>query len=470
MQIKCFEADDMTDALRMVKREFGDEAVILSAKEVKPSGFFSALKKKHVAITAATDFPVDDAGHANEFNAMLARQLDDEASGDRVSLSIPAQSNRIFKPEKQLAGQTRLPIEKDSLAHETGLGQMPQRPTPVRSPSTITKCRSADTLCIDGVAAATKHTQTPDVDPWVAEPFYTTSKKRKVIAMVGPPGAGKSTSVAKLAWHCRMVEKQRIGLVSLDRFRIAANSLLESVAPIMDLSLSVVRDADGLQTVMADLDDVDVVLIDTPGIGRMETSMMEEVGGLLRLADPNETHLVVNATVHEDVIAATVEAFSSVGPNRLLVTHMDECVGKQMGLNQLQHTRLSASFYADGTDLTEALKVTAGQCPATLVPEAPSATGQVTAFPGNKMHQHVEPIDFSDAVGPVQYLANRNSELFHHASCKSVKRINAENIAAFDSIEQAINAGFKPCRACCKVGMIKKAAMVNTSYRRVGAM
>jgi hypothetical protein len=57
MQIKRFEADDMTEALRLVKREFGDDAVILSAKEVRPGGFFSALRKKSVEITAATDYP-----------------------------------------------------------------------------------------------------------------------------------------------------------------------------------------------------------------------------------------------------------------------------------------------------------------------------------------------------------------------------------------------------------------------------
>ncbi len=57
MQIKRFDADDMADALRLVKREFGDDAVILSAKEIRPSGFFSAWRKKRVEITAATDYP-----------------------------------------------------------------------------------------------------------------------------------------------------------------------------------------------------------------------------------------------------------------------------------------------------------------------------------------------------------------------------------------------------------------------------
>ena len=78
MQIKRFEAVDMTEALRMVKREFGDDAVILSVKEIRSGGFFSALRKKSVEITAATDYPVDDARDSNEFSGLLSKQLDTE--------------------------------------------------------------------------------------------------------------------------------------------------------------------------------------------------------------------------------------------------------------------------------------------------------------------------------------------------------------------------------------------------------
>jgi flagellar biosynthesis protein FlhF len=60
MQIKRFEAADMTEALRMVKREFGADAVILSAREVRSGGFLGALRKKRVEITAAADYSTQD--------------------------------------------------------------------------------------------------------------------------------------------------------------------------------------------------------------------------------------------------------------------------------------------------------------------------------------------------------------------------------------------------------------------------
>ena len=101
MQIKRFEAADMTEALRLVKREFGDDAVILSAKEVKPGGFFSALKKRHVEITAATDYPTKDKTPDKEFTGLLARQLDEISAADRVSLSNPS------TPSESVSGKRR---------------------------------------------------------------------------------------------------------------------------------------------------------------------------------------------------------------------------------------------------------------------------------------------------------------------------------------------------------------------------
>ena len=87
MQIKRFEAADMTEALRLVKRDLGDDAVILSAKEIRPGGFFSALKKKHVEITAAIDYQTKAQPSSTAFTDHLAEQLDEESSADRVSLS-----------------------------------------------------------------------------------------------------------------------------------------------------------------------------------------------------------------------------------------------------------------------------------------------------------------------------------------------------------------------------------------------
>jgi len=321
-----------------------------------------------------------------------------------------------------------------------------------------------------GEGSLSKRMTSPDSNRLLAEPFYRDLAVRKVIALVGPCGAGKTTTVAKLAWHCRVVEKKRIGLISLDRFRIGANGMLARIAKIMNLPLMIVRDAEQLQSVLADLADVDVVLIDTPGMGSMDNSIMDGVCALLRSANPDETHLVISATVRDDVFEATINSFSPLGMNRLLFTHMDEHIREGIVLNLLKKSGLASSFYGDGVDLVDGLHESTADRLGGFPPNREPAVGRVAVF-SRKQEQVKTGMVSSDANrDSVHYVANRNSELFHHPRCKSVKRINAENITAFNSIEQAMDEGFKPCRACCDISMIRKSVNEAFGFQRVSAL
>jgi flagellar biosynthesis protein FlhF len=471
MQIKRFEAEDMTEALRLVKRDFGDDAVILSAKEVRPGGFFSALRKKSVEITAATDYPADDknvgdATVGDDFPGMLSRHLDDEPETDRVSLSSRSQTITPFFPktpsldlQARTTGSPVAGTERNDRIREEGLTAYRLNPPPE------TKARTGQDEA--SAAACRRYLANHHL---IAEPFYHDLSRPKTIAVVGPSGSGKSSMVAKLAWRCQTVEKKRIGLISLDRFRIGANAMLERVAGIMSLPLAIVHDPEQLQSTLNDLVDADVILIDTPGIGSMDASMKGDIGTLIRSANPDETHLVGNATVREDVFAATVNAFSPLGVDHLIFTHMDEVIDSPSMLKLLEAARLPVSFFADGVDLFDGLKeTTAGRFDA-VSPCIQTPDSRVTTFSAKRRQIKSGSAKGGDNGDACQFVANRNSELFHHPDCKSVKRINAENITAFNSIEEAMDDGFKPCRACCDISMASKPVPATFGYRRASAI
>ncbi len=457
MQIKRFEAADMTEALRMVKREFGDDAVILSAKAVRAGGFFNPLRKKQVEITAAKDHPechddadrepANDAARSHDrpgdgFSGLLLDRLAAESTGDRVCLSSSAFRQAL--PDRRPA--TDEPATTDEPA-----------------PAGENACAAASALAGDarqsrGGNPAALVARTPwHSDHRVSVPFDRHAHQRQTIALVGRCGAGKSTTVAKLACYCHVTAKRQLGLISLDRFRIGANAMLARVAKLMDQPLIVVRDVRQMQSALNDLAHVDVVLIDTPGIGPADHDVLDDVRRMLAVAQPDETHLVVNASVREDVFDATVNAFSRMGADRLLPTHLDEIASTGVPAQLLKASPLPCAFYCDGIDLFNDLHPT-GFDRITPVGSALAkpAAGQVT--PLNR-RRHAEPVLRStDDRGShaVQFVANRNSEMFHHSSCKSVKLINSENITVFDNVEGAMAAGFKPCRACCDVSGIKR--------------
>lgn len=472
MQIKRFEAADMTEALRLVKRAFGDDAVILSAREAKPRGFFGAWKKKQVEITAATDYPLNRDEDKNDFTGLLSRQLDEINAADRVSLSTtPPPSGSSANGQRPIVSRKEPTQGTAGSNREKSVSFRPDPAFAGRWPAKGERqeyngyIRGGGSCQRDDV-----YSSEPDSAPLLAEPFTDRRDKKQVIALVGPPGAGKTSTLAKLAWHCRVVEQQTVGLISLDRYRMAANSLLERFARIVNLKLFVIQDVDGLQSALNELKDADVVLIDTPGFGRGDRSMMETVRLLLKAAAPDETHLVLNATVRESVLAATVENFTSVDPNRVLFTHLDECDSRSVSSQLLKEIRIPSAFLADGVDLHGNLKTATAEGLESLASDKAHDGGRVTVFPGKKSRLRVKTGGDSKGPASARFLANRNSELFHDPACKSVKRINAENIIAFDSIEQAIRDGFKPCRACCNVDMIRKIASGSVAFQRAKAM
>ena len=473
MQIKRFEAADMTEALRLVKREFGDDAVILSAKEVKPGGFFSALKKRHVEITAATDYPAENTDSGDAFNGLLARQLDDVSATDRVSLSTPS------PPAEPVSTMRRTAFRHDSLA-DGSLSEKKQnsrRHAKQMDPSTaeppvgtaVHHLPEQSHLTKDNDFRGRRHAK-PERAGWCKKPFFARRGRRQIIALVGPSGTGKSTALAKLARQCRISANQQVGLISLDRYRMAANSLLERFAKIMKLPLYVVQDADELQSALRELASADTVLIDTPGMGPEDRSMITAVRTLLFTAQPDEIHLVVNAAVRIDVLVAAVKTYGDLNPDHILFTHLDEFGNVPAILNALEEIRLPCSFLADGVNLHEDLKTTEGERLPSDRAAMTSAGGQVTVFPGSREARNIQPDDPLRRAESARYLANRNSELFHEPTCKSVKRINTENIIAFNSLEQALSRGFKPCRACCNIDVIRKMVTVADTVQRAGAM
>ena len=151
-----------------------------------------------------------------------------------------------------------------------------------------------------------------------------------------------------------------------------------------------------------------------------------------------------------------LRAFSSIGANRLLLTHMDELNHTAVALNLLKQARLPASFLGDGVDLFDGLREASVEGLSGYRPHRDAGDGQAAGYSGKRVPAETGLGSQGGRRDSAHYVANRNSELFHRSDCKSVRRINAENITPFNSIEQAINKGFKPCRACCNISMIRQ--------------
>jgi flagellar biosynthesis protein FlhF len=161
----------------------------------------------------------------------------------------------------------------------------------------------------------------------IASPIRVVEGVRRVVALVGPTGVGKTTTVAKLAANFKLAQGVRVGLITVDTYRIAAVEQLRTYAEIIDLPLAVVNEPGEMKRALDELGPVDLVFIDTAGRSPRDEVRIRELADFLTAARPDEIHLVLSAVAGPRSLRAAVERFARVRADRLILTKLDEADG-----------------------------------------------------------------------------------------------------------------------------------------------
>jgi len=175
----------------------------------------------------------------------------------------------------------------------------------------------------------------------------------RTIALIGPTGVGKTTTIAKLAATYKLRYGRKVGLVTCDTYRIAAVDQLRTYANIIGLSLHVALTPSEVASACAALSDCDVVLIDTAGRSQHDSGRLDELRCILQAADPDETHLVLSGAASECVLLRTAERFAAADPNRVILTKLDEAVNFGGLVNAVWRIGKSLSFVTTGQEVPE---------------------------------------------------------------------------------------------------------------------
>ena len=160
------------------------------------------------------------------------------------------------------------------------------------------------------------------VDP--AEQVGKNSRQCRVIALIGPTGVGKTTTIAKLAANYKLRQGLRVGMITIDTYRVAAVDQLQTYAEIVEVPLRTVLTPPELRQAVYALRGMDVVLIDTTGRSQNDLLRLSQLRSFLDAADADEVHVVVSAASNPRCIRGILERFAPLGANRMLVTKMDE--------------------------------------------------------------------------------------------------------------------------------------------------
>ncbi|MEX2219876.1 MAG: flagellar biosynthesis protein FlhF [Phycisphaerales bacterium] len=177
------------------------------------------------------------------------------------------------------------------------------------------------------------------------------------LALVGPTGVGKTTTVAKLAAAYKLRHGKRVGLVTTDTYRIAAVDQLRTYAEIIGLPLRVAMSPAEMGAVLEGLRDCEVVLIDTAGRSQRDAGRLDELRRFLAAARPHHTHLVLSSTASEAVLLEAAERFAAASPDRVIFTKLDEAVNFGVLVTVASRIALKLSYVTTGQEVPDHIEI-----------------------------------------------------------------------------------------------------------------
>lgn len=184
-------------------------------------------------------------------------------------------------------------------------------------------------------------------------PIVLEPGKPRLVALVGPTGVGKTTTIAKLAANFRLRDKRRVGLITVDTYRIAAVEQLRTYADIIDLPMQVVATASEMRQAVRGMADLDLILLDTAGRSPKDEIKLQELADVLAEAQPDEVHLVLSSVANASVLARTAQRFAAVGTTALILTKLDEAAGLGNLLPLLRDGALPLSYLTNGQNVPD---------------------------------------------------------------------------------------------------------------------
>jgi flagellar biosynthesis protein FlhF len=401
MRIKKFIGTSVRDVTDQMKREFGDDAIILQSRSRKlGSGDPADVDTSDMyEITAAIDGMMPESREnlmpapKNETFGSALHQIVEMNSAPRSAHReefLPVHADRMPAVAELPPARWRQPVPaqteqrpgapgvqeigKDLADLRSTLREVSEHLKVAKIPSLPESLRAAYNRLVshdvdEKIAAEIVHAVGAELNEYelrgaagteravlarLASLIKTGSgprsggKRPKVVVLVGPTGVGKTTTIAKLSAIEKLMHHHAVGLISFDTFRIGAIEQLQMFAEITEVPMEVAAAPAEVKGLLRKFGDMDVVFIDTVGRSQRKEKELRELSEMVAAAQPDETHLVVSATANVKTMLDVVDRFGLLNPTNLIFSKLDEAVAAGPLLNVACQCPLAISYLTTG--------------------------------------------------------------------------------------------------------------------------
>lgn len=336
MVIKKYTANNMNEALTRIRYELGKNAVIISQRKIRKPGIAGFFSGKIVEVTAA----VENSSMKKETPSFsnMERQSNINSSIENLkkvmAKEIEAKNNQSRNNIGQKEQKEQNNINVSSLENE--MNEMKKLLNTVvnntrkeeQEDKLLTLLKELD-IDLDYYSELKKRIGDKDINEELKKivsddiKIATDDLKGKVV-LVGPTGVGKTTTIAKLAGKLSLIDKKKVGLITVDTYRIGAVEQLKTYAEIMNIPFKVVITMKEMEEAVESMEDCDVVLIDTTGRSSKNSMQISELRAFIEKAEPDYISLVISSITKNRDINIILEGYKELNYNDIIITKLDE--------------------------------------------------------------------------------------------------------------------------------------------------
>lgn len=372
MHIKKFTAKNVQEAIKLVKKELGPDAIIISTRDI-PSALGNG-KRAAVEVTAAMDFNYENSASVKEFIFPLKQEIAelkemlkalspglpgsvDNNGGDSYkneAIELRSIVNYLLNNKNTLKDigihDYLISLHKDvvnkGINERLAFQLIEKVNSEIQGKATITDNNIKNHFFKEMV----KFVKT-------SGPLKISRGKTKIVSFVGPTGVGKTTTIAKLAAEYALNQKKDVALLTIDTYRIAAVEQLKIYSKIMNIPVFVARDRKEFHEAIERCKDKDIVLVDTAGRSRKDEKQMKELMNFFNGDVLVENHLVLSATDQEEILYNNIKRFYPLSIDSLIFTKLDEAESYGMLFNIAMKTNKPISYFTTGQKVPEDIEV-----------------------------------------------------------------------------------------------------------------
>ena len=331
MKMKKYNASSIAEAMKLIRADLGDDAVILNSKVVVTKKLFGIIKHKSFEVVAGIDrvekkqiFP--SASTIQQFHTPTPMELPVQPQVEVAQVQQPEQTMVSSELKQEIAD---LKLIMQTMQRQSLQSQYPDELLPFVD---FLKQQELGEELITAISDELfMHFKNSEVIPKFDEmqpiaqqvltekmrnlPIEGLSYEKKFINVLGPTGVGKTTTIAKMAARAVLEKKKKVGFITTDTYRIGAIEQLKTYAGLLQAPVEIVYNATDYKDAIAKLSHLDLVFIDTAGRNYKEAKYVEDLQNLINFEEDAESYLVLSLTAKERDLEMIIDQFGPITQN-----------------------------------------------------------------------------------------------------------------------------------------------------------